>query len=100
VHNGLCRHDAGMTQVCAAQACCLHGGWLGRTNQLADYLTASWLAGPARLAALRPSLHTPTCTNTSPGPRPSSSLAGTRESEHPILQPANGPTKVYDCCMT
>ena len=33
----------------------------------------------ARLPTLR-------CTNTCPGPSPSSSLAGTRESEHPILQ--------------
>jgi hypothetical protein len=32
----------------------------------------------ARLPTLR-------CTNTSPGPSPSSSLAGTRESEQPIL---------------
>lgn len=37
----------------------------------------------ARLPTLR-------CTNTSPGPRPSSSLAGTRESEHPILQLQGG----------
>ncbi len=41
---------------------------------------------PSLQGCRQPPQAAPTCTNTSPGPRPSSSLAGTRESEQPILR--------------
>jgi len=50
---------------------------------------AFWLHSMTRLPAAR------TCTNTSPGPRPSSSLAGTRESEQPILQGTTQGVQAY-----
>lgn len=77
-------HLLGRGQVCRSSAPCRPLHPAHRNKQTAS-TTSAWARRTfmslcvARLPTLR-------CTNTSPGPSPSSSLAGTRESEQPILR--------------